>query len=298
MMLQYLLGIDAGGTKTDLVLADRNLNILKELTLCGANPMDVGFKQMEHVLCEGIEHCCNGIDYNEISCFAGIAGGISGYNQQKIHSFLSRFGFGAFDNASDIDNCIAMTLGNRDGICVIMGTGIVAFCRHDNVLHRIGGWGYLLDKGGSGYHIGADALYCALGCYDGRNGSSLIKSLIEAKLNKTIPEAITEIYAGGKAKVATFAPIVFDAYKQQDAYAETILDRNVQEVAELIKTAYKIANTEDLPIYICGGLTNEKDTLHQFFKKHLSRSSIHFTTARPVNGALLKALTILKTENK
>ncbi len=291
-MPKFLLGIDAGGTKTDFALADHNLNIMKNLTLGGANPVDVGMEQMQNVLQEGIEYCCDGISPDEISCFAGIAGGITGGNKEIIHSFLSQFGFGSFCNGSDIDNCIAMTLGKNDGIVVIMGTGIVVFCQINSTLHRIGGWGYLLDKAGSGYHIGADALYCALGCYDGRGGSMLMKSLIEEKLNKTIPEAIPEIYAGGKSEVASFTPIVFEAYKQKDDCAKTILDRNVQEVASLIKTAQKIAQTEDLPVFICGGLTNEKDILVPFFKQHLPCCELHFSNKRPVNGALKKAHSI------
>ncbi|MBR3956186.1 MAG: hypothetical protein IKJ63_12035 [Clostridia bacterium] len=291
-MADYLLGIDAGGTKTDFVLTDRQFNVIKEWTLGSANPVDVGMGQMQNVLKEGIEHCCIGIDYSIVSCFAGIAGGISGDNKEKIHSYLSQFGFGSFDNGSDIDNCIAMTIEANDGVCVIMGTGIVAFCQQNNCLHRIGGWGYLLDKAGSGYHIGADALYCALGCYDGRGGSMLMKSLIEEKLNKTIPEAIPEIYAGGKSEVASYTPIVFEAYKQKDDYAKTILDRNVQEVASLIKTAQKIAQTENLPVFICGGLTNEKDILVPFFKQHLPCCELHFSNNRPVNGALKKAHSI------
>ena len=297
-MINYLLGIDAGGTKTDFVLTDRQFTIIKKCTLGSANPVDVGIEQMLYILREGIEYCCDGISPDEISCFAGIAGGITGGYKEIIHSFLSQFGFGSFCNGSDIDNCIAMTLEANDGVCVIMGTGVVAFCQHKHELHRIGGWGYLLDKGGSGYNIGADALYCALGCYDGRGGSLLIKKLIEKKLHKTIPDAIPEIYIGGKTKIASFAPIVFDAYKQQDDYAESILDRNVKEVADLIKTAYKIAKTEDLPAYICGGLAHEKDILHPFFKKYLTHDNLHFTTARPVNGALLKALAIAETENE
>ncbi|MBE6811872.1 MAG: hypothetical protein E7523_03200 [Ruminococcaceae bacterium] len=291
-MPKFLLGIDAGGTKTDFALADHNLNIMKNLTLGGANPVDVGMEQMQNVLQEGIEYCCDGISPDEISCFAGIAGGITGDNKEIIHSFLSQFGFGSFCNGSDIDNCIAMTLGKNDGIVVIMGTGIVVFCQINSTLHRIGGWGYLLDKAGSGYHIGADALYCALGCYDGRGGSMLMKSLIEEKLNKTIPEAIPEIYAGGKSEVASFTPIVFEAYKQKDDYAKTILNRNVQEVASLIKTAQKIAQTEDLPVFICGGLTNEKDILVPFFKQHLPCCELLFSNNRPVNGALKKAHSI------
>ena len=38
-MADYLLGIDAGGTKTDFVLTDRQFNVIKEWTLGSANPV-------------------------------------------------------------------------------------------------------------------------------------------------------------------------------------------------------------------------------------------------------------------
>lgn len=291
-MIHYLLGIDAGGTKTDFVLTDRQLNVIKKITLGGANPVDVGAEQMQNVLQKGIEACCDGFDYRKIACFAGIAGGATGNNKEMCRSVLAQFGFGCCDNGSDIDNCIAMTIGNTDGICIIMGTGIVAFCQQNKKLHRIGGWGYLIDKGGSGYHIGVDALHCALGCYDGRGGSNLLKTLFEESLEKSIPDAIPEIYAGGKAKIASFAPLVFEAYKNNDEHAKNILDRNVSEVTGLIQTAYRITNNEALPVFICGGLANEKDVLLPFFKQHLPCCDLHFVTIQPVMGALKKAFSI------
>lgn len=291
-MIPYLLGIDAGGTKTDFMLTDKQFNLINKITLCGANPVDIGIAQMHVVLQNGIEECCKGYKYKNISCFAGIAGGIAGNNKESVRSVLSQFGFGCFDNGSDIENCIAMTLGNADGICIIMGTGIVAFCQQNQKLHRIGGWGYLLDKGGSGYHLGADALYCALGCYDGRGGSEQIKNLLERQLNAKLPDAITEIYTGGKAKIASLAPIVFEAYQNNDEHAKSILDRNVAEVAGLIYTAFQIADNDDLPVFICGGLANKKDALQPLFKQHLPCCDLHFVTVPPVTGALQKASSI------
>lgn len=292
--IKYLLGIDAGGTKTDFMLTDLNMNIIKSFSFQSANPVDIGIDAAKRVLCEGITACCADISLNEISCFAGIAGGITGNNKEELHSFLSTFGFAYFDNGSDIENCIAETLGTQDGAVVIMGTGIVAFYQKNKDLHRIGGWGYLLDKGGSGYHIGADALNCALGCYDNRGGSVLLKEMIVNKLQAKIPDCIQKIHHKGKSLIASFAPLVFDAYKRKDLYAEKIIARNVQEVAILIQTAFTIAGNNMIPVYICGGLCNEKEILQPFFMDALPCCNIHFSSTKPVIGALKKAYSLLQ----
>lgn len=286
--VRYLLGIDAGGTKTDFVLTDLQFNPLESLTLGSANPIDIGIEEMKKVLTDGINAVCKNYDSSSVSLFAGMAGGITGNNKDLIYTFLSEFGFAYTANGSDIDNCLAMALGKQNGIVVIMGTGIAAFCRENEKLHRIGGWGYLLDKGGSGYHIGADALDCALRFTDGRGGSAYIKQAVEEKLQNSITNSIPAIYRGGKAFIASFAPIVFEAYKQKDAYARDILDRNVKEAAVLINTAYEKAEDKNIPTVICGGLSHETVTLLPFFKKYTSKN-ISFSTENPVNGALMLA---------
>ena len=69
---------------------------------------------------------------------------------------------------SDIDLALEASLKGENGTAVIMGTGIVAYSRVGKKLHRAGGRGYLIDKGGSGFHFGADALNSAFEFIDGR----------------------------------------------------------------------------------------------------------------------------------
>ncbi len=294
--IRYLLGIDGGGTKTEFLLTDLSGNALERVILGASNPVDVGIEKTKCILQEGIRQVCSGIDPREISVYAGIAGGISGNNLESIRRFLKKWSLGAVASGSDVNTALQLCLQGGDGICLIMGTGIVAFAQQGGKQHRIAGWGYLLDKGGSGYNLGADALDSALRHIDGRGGSELLLRLIEDQLQKPLADSISRIYSGGKTGIASFAPLVFEAFKQADKEAERILRRNVQEVCQII--AAGCAHFDEPPkVAICGGLVNDADILLPFFKEYLNNTvQPEFITEPIVNGAIALARCNAKVE--
>lgn len=292
--INYLLGIDGGGTKTEFLLCDINGEEINRIILEGCNPVDIGLDKCKDILSIGIKQICADINLREVSLFAGLAGGISGDNQKKINKFLSTFGFGVFSNGSDTENALECALNGKDGIAVIMGTGIIAFAQKNGERKRIGGWGYLIDKGGSGFNIGADALDTAFKHLDSRGGSKLIAELLEKEMGKELPLCIPAIYSGSKKYIASLAKIVFEAYKQNDVYAKRILDRNVKEVCEMITAGLEYVG-ENTKIVICGGLANKGDVLLPFFEQYLkSDLLIEFSRTPMVNGAVSLAKKELK----
>ena len=285
--IKYLLGIDGGGTKTEFLLADLNGNEIKRLFLGGSNPNNQWIGNTFAVLGEGLLKICEGFDGGEISAFAGIAGSKSGENQRLINEFLSRFGFASFGCGSDVDLALETALKGKDGTAVIMGTGIVAFARSGEKLYRTGGRGYMIDKGGSGFHFGSDALNSAFEFIEGRGGSEIIFNLVEKLLGKRLEESVAEIYSGGASYVASFAPVVFEAYNSSDAAAGEIIDRNAYEAAKIINAAGK--NTDGGTV-ICGGLCKQKEILNTFLMKYVENEAVLVFSDEPmVNGAVLLA---------
>lgn len=284
--LKYLLGIDGGGTKTEFLLTDSNGNEINGLFLGGSNPNNQGIENTFSVLGEGITKICEGFDFGEISVFAGIAGAKSGDNQQRINNFLSQFGFAAYDCGSDVDLALETALKGKNGVAVIMGTGIVAFARSAEMLQRSGGRGYMIDKGGSGFHFGSDALNSAFEFIDGRGGSETILKLVENKLGKKLEDSVAEIYNGGASYVASFAPVVFEAFRLGDSVASDIIDRNAYEAAKIINGARKFIDINDR-IVICGGLCKQKEILYPFLMKYIeSEAALTFLDEPMVNGAI------------
>ncbi len=284
---KYLLGIDGGGTKTEFLLTDSSGKEIRRLILGASNPVSTGIESTYNILNNGIKEICEGFDLSEISVFAGIAGAKSGDNQNLINTFLSKFGFACYNCESDVDLALEVALRGENGVAVIMGTGIVAFARLGEKLHRSGGRGYMIDKGGSGFHFGSDALNSAFEFIDGRGGSETILKLVEKRIGKSLESSVAEIYGGGAAFVASFAPVVFEAFGLGDSAASEIIDRNAYEAAKIINGARRFLKNNENKIVICGGLCKQKEILYPFLEKNIEGDFLlEFIDEPMVNGAI------------
>ena len=289
--IKYLLGIDGGGTKTEFLLTDLSFKEVRRLILGTSNPVNTGIENAKSILKQGIEEICDGLEFSEISLFAGLAGGSAPDIKAEIGSFLASFGFGVCSNGSDADSAVELALKGENGAAVIMGTGIIAFARTGAETHRIGGRGFMIDKGTSGFCLGSEALNAAFEYLDKRGDCRIIFELVEKKLGKNPEAAVSEIYSGGASFVASFAPVVFEAYKMGDKTAEEILDRNVRESVKLLNAAQSYLKKGEKTV-ICGGLCKQKDILKPFFDKYISEDfPLVFSDEPMVNGALIIAKT-------
>ncbi len=286
---EYFLGIDGGATKTDFALADRDGKILRCEKLGPCNPVDLGMKQVKETLQAGIRLVCAEIPYEKISVYAGISGGMTGDYRTQISRFLQSYRFAKCQNGSNAENILAGGLGKEDGIAVILGTGSIAVAQKGTERHRIGGFGYLFDLGGSGYDLGRDAIRAALCDWDSSGPSTILRQMIESTLGKPIIDALAEFYEKGKHYIASFAPFVWKAVAQHDIVAEQILRRNMEYAANLIRTggAYFPKNTQ-IPVVLVGGLTNQAEILLPALSACLSpkRFLLRVYNKPPVYGAL------------
>ena len=288
--IRYLLGIDGGGTKTEFLLTDSDGNEIRRLFLGNSNPVNQGIENTFNILKEGITKICDDVDMGKISVFAGIAGSKTGENQKLICDFLSDFGFAFSDCGSDIDLALEVALKGENGTCVIMGTGIVAFSRSGKTLQRAGGHGYMIDKGGSGFHFGSDALNSAFRYIDSKDGSETILKLVEKNSGKKLDSSVSEIYCGGPAFVASFAPVIFEAFRMGDPCATKIIERNAHEASKIINSSRKSLMLSKEKIVVCGGLCKQKEILYPYLIKYIdSDAPLAFLDEPMVNGAITLA---------
>lgn len=294
---KYYLGIDGGGTKTEFALADASGNVLRKIKLGSSNPVDIGFDKSAAVMDEGIRRLTGGIPKKLISVFAGIAGGTSGNMKADIHAFLSRYGFFRAENGSDAENIVAAGLRERDGIALIMGTGCSAFVKKGNRLLRLGGLGYLFDHGGSAYDIGNNGIRAACYAESGAGPDTLLKKIFTEELKtQTVTEKLDYFYSTGKVGIASYAPLVFKAYRSGDAEAAAILMDNMLVVANLIISGSKILGGNK-PYYVvmAGGLTAECEILLPFIREHIAQKinpddfDLNVFRGSAVDGALIRA---------
>ena len=292
--IKYYLGIDGGGTKTELCLADKDGTILSSALFGASNPNDIGIDATCALLSEGIDKVTDGYDRADISVFAGIAGAATGDHASRIKAHLDTLGFAKADAASDVHSCLAACFGDHDGIAVILGTGSVAYAQCGGQLLRAGGYGYLLCDAGSGFALGQGAILAALQAEDGSGAPTLLRDMVADACGKShVLDALSEFYRGGKTEIARYAHLIFDAHEKGDAVATEILVRNMQAIANLIRAIGARMGKDHVHAVLCGGLTEKCEVILPILRDALAGDareySLSVSEAAPVQGALYLA---------
>ncbi len=281
---RVLFGVDGGGTKTEFVMFREDGQFLKRLVLEGANPNTVGVDKNVQVIKSGISQLQGGAQIAGI--FVGCAGYFSGNNLQQVQSALQNAYPGAKVGChSDIMNIIAGGSDSWRCIAAICGTGSVIYANENRELHRLGGFGYLLDKQGSGFDMGRDVLRTALQERDGNGEKSLITALVEKKLGGSVWENISTIYQKGTSYVASFTPILFEAYAKEDNVAKAILHGHADYLAGQISRAHQMYDCGNT-VVVSGSVFTATDVFFRLVKDRLPKElKLESLQHPPVYGA-------------
>lgn len=207
--MKYYLGIDGGGTKTVVAVADENGNILQKQTGKTINfysvGMDVARKNLADILATV-----------GISEFASVFIGCSALGSQADEELVEKL-CGGIITADKIimhsDVYIALkSVGTADCPCVaICGTGSMAIAEDKNgKTHVAGGWGHIVGDEGSAYSIAINALrICCRQCDKGET-SPLPESAMQFFGVDNFRKSINIIYSDDTTKdiLASFASCV------------------------------------------------------------------------------------------
>ncbi len=288
--MSLFIGIDGGGTKTLSVLTDGQGNVIKTDICSASNPNDIGVERSCDVICGAARRLLEGETDSDVSIFCGIAGSIN--RKDEMLNILKML-FPAYNVGLESDAYILLSseLYEGDGACVICGTGSVCFVRKDAQLFRIGGWGYLLDSGGSGYDIGRDVLEAALRAHDGRGERTVLSDLVAQMSGKPVQDMISEIYDGGKAYIASFAPLAFEGAEKGDGVCESILEKNAYHIGEYLLSARGMLQDGFTAVFGGGICTHYSDVWLKLVKKTLN-FDVNFRLANmpPVFGGVVEAM--------
>ncbi len=289
--MKYIIGVDGGGTKTAAALADINGNVIKVEYSSGCNPNDIGFENsMANILCT-IEKL--GAKKEDIAAvFCGIAGITAADHRPKANAWLKeQFPYSVTEALHDGINVIYSAFGETDGAIVICGTGSSCFMKSGSDIIRIGGYGKF-DCAGNGYEIGKSAIAHSLKCVDGRDKKGVLYALVTEKAGGEPLETLAELISLPKKQIASYAPLVFDAYEKNDEYAVEILNHHLKYIGGLITRACEIYGG-NIPVCIAGGIGTQElsiNIIRRYIPEGVCVSPI---TAEPVYGAVAKAKCLL-----
>lgn len=144
-MAEYLIGIDGGGSKTDFLLCDKQLNEKARRFAGRSNPNDIGIDAVAELIKENVLALLseNGVSASEISAaFAGIAGASNDDNVVRLTAALKSVLPNAKAEAfHDGINVLYGAFPYEDGVSIICGTGSSCFIKKGEEIIRIGGYG-------------------------------------------------------------------------------------------------------------------------------------------------------------
>lgn len=256
--MPYVIGIDAGGTKTVGLLADGSGQIRRDTRAGGANLRLHGELGVEKVLYQVLE----ALDAPEpvAAICLGMAGVDRPDEQEIIRGVLRRLGMRQAVRVVN-DAYVALVAGapEKHGIVVVAGTGSIAYgVAPSGRSARSGGWGYLLGDEGSAFWLGHAAVRLGIRAVDGRGPSTTLYERICARLELNDTADLVEWFYDqehSRDRVARLAGLVEEAAADGDEAADDLLDQAADHLARAARSvARQLTFPEPFPLVLSGGV--------------------------------------------
>ena len=267
----FIAGIDGGGTHTRVELRDMENRLLRRGEFGPFNINSIGEAAFE-VLLREVFDWCGGVEDCARLCVggAGISNPRAGMTLERV---LKNAGFhGKWILCGDQEIALRGAMDGA-GVVVIAGTGSICFGKNSaGQTARSGGFGHLIDDGGSGYALGRDVLVCAVRCTDGRVSHSGIFQAVCERLEGGAERIVPFVYAPetDKAAIAQFAAIALEQAYLGDHEAWFILRQEAGELAEMVAAVQKRLGMPQCRIALLGGLISSDNPYRQAVVNALS----------------------------
>ena len=299
--MPFVIGIDAGGTKTVGLLADESGKVLSKSISGGANLLTKGELAVEKVLFDVIE------SLEAPEPLAALCLGIAGVGQpgadQVIRDVLRRLGQRQPVRVVN-DALVALVAGAPSGIgiVVVAGTGSIAYgVDPDGHEARSGGWGYLLGDEGSAFWLGHYAVRHAIRAADGRGVATTLYPLICDKLGVSDPNELVKWFYDqelSRNRVADLASLVETASVDGDEAAETLMDQAAKHLASAARAVANHLKFPDRhPVVLAGGAFKACPSLSprvESLLDDLPQVEVKLLEVDPAVGAVTLALELLR----
>lgn len=301
--MDYVIGIDGGGTSTTAVLADEQGDIARSKD-AASNYHVVGKEQTTQILSNLFEQLSlsSGIPVRKCrSICIGMAGLGRADDQTIIRAICNELGISQHLILTH-DAKVALIGGamKNYGIILNSGTGSIAYgINRSGEEARSGGWGHLLGDEGSGYDIAIRGLRAIVRAYDGRANQTLLTKLVLNRLNFDSPDNLVHwIHSVDKKEIAGLAGLVFDAVGEGDLVAKKIVETAADE---LILAAHTVVeklgwsvSEQEFDVVLSGGVFENQPDFVKSIRKRLKKASgnakIHLPIREPAYGAVMLAI--------
>lgn len=306
--MNYVIGIDGGGTKTHLRLAAASGELIAEVfgeaSNLGSNSQTAVTNNLEQLVKNGLALAPGTLGECAAVCL-GTAGISMASAPQILRNILLRAtGCQNVTVVGDHELLLCDEAEKNPVVLVIAGTGAICYGKKDaQTTVRSSGWGHLVGDEGGAYYIAARGLQKALKAYDHRAEKNTMLSYFFRQLGvSTVQELISYIYDGNtkKQQIAELAKAVDAAAKDGDFAAQSVLADAANELVDSCVAVIKSIEVAEKPftVLLSGSVMTKNLFVRNAFEERISnlysRAQIREPQRDAAWGAVKIALDSLK----
>ena len=300
--MSFYLAVDAGGTKTEFVLADETRELARARTgtikrmradeLTAAANLDRGLHQLQSQ---------TGVSLQSVAATCiGAAGSSVPLVADWVRSAFAARVSGSLDLVGDVEIALDAAFRGQPGVVVIAGTGSnVAGRSASGAVTTVGGWGPALADQASGHRVGLEALRALFLALDADTPTTLLEMILR-KWNLETMHGLVEFANRLPAPdFSDLAPVVVACANAGDAVAVSVLRREAEEMAHLVHLLLKRLSREAEigaaapEVAFAGSMLEHVRILREFLTEALQKRipgiRTHEGVVDPLLGALWRA---------
>lgn len=285
--IQYLIGVDGGGTGTRIVLTDSN-GI--ELARGSAGPSGLmhGATAAWQAILAAIEQAftTSGIvapDFQQMAIGCGLAGV---NNKLWAAEFVAANpGFGLLIAETDAGTTLLGAHQGKPGAIIALGTGSVGeVMMADGSRREVGGWGFPSSDEASGAWMGLRAMNHVQHVLDGRASTDNFAIAIVDFCGGNKDAVFAWLGGATQTKFAQLAPLLIQ-YASSNPKARSIL---LEAGMEVEKMANALDPSGTMPVALCGGLA---EAIWNYLPEKLLQR-----VTKPIGDSAVGALILVKNQ--
>ena len=309
--MDYILGVDGGGTKTMIAVADLNGEIIIEKSIGSINFKSIGVDGAAKNFVQGIKSVIKELESDGStpyfkSSYFGLAGLNTSYDKVVCVKIVLNESINSYLNLQKAvlcnDTVIGLAAGsmNKNKVIIICGTGSNCYgINEEEDEAKANGWDYILGDEGSGISMGIKTLRAIMQAYDGRGDETLLTKKVYEFLNiNSVDELNKWTYDDifSKDRFASLSLPLCETAEMGDKVAIKILKEEAEEVIRNVTAVVKRLHLEDREFDLVFVGNNFKCI--KYFQKIILKKlkdsfpKVNFIplTSKPVIGAIRLAL--------
>jgi N-acetylglucosamine kinase-like BadF-type ATPase len=228
------IGVDGGGTKTELILIDEMGELVERHLAGGCNPSIAGPESARKTLATALSRIrAHHPVSHTLLCMAGAPS----FWSETAATLQADEGFGKVDAVDDSRPVLELATGGKPGLVLHAGTGsFVAAQAPDGTLHYAGGTGWRFGDPGSGYDLGRRAVSKAILELQGWQLTTRLSTLVRDHTGLTTAAEITRHFyqhAEPNKQIAALAPALLRLAAEGDHAAHQVVAESITALLQI-----------------------------------------------------------------